>query len=130
MNGTVLPSSTSWTTASTWALRICKSWAMRDRSCGCGAGGTGGTGCGGSAGSGGGGAGVGSGSGTGSVGIGSGDGSGSGAGGSTEFMRTSVRDNGGPARSWAATADRRSQPQDRQGADCQEVSEVILVRRG
>src|SRR6476646_5964321 len=32
MNGTVLPSSSRWTTASTCNLRICRSWAMRDRS--------------------------------------------------------------------------------------------------
>src|SRR6185312_10517395 len=51
MNGTVLSSSSSCTTASTWALRICRSWAMRLRSWGCGAGGTAGTGCAGRAGS-------------------------------------------------------------------------------
>src|SRR5262249_13986086 len=44
MNGTVLSSSSNCTTASTWALRIWRSWAMRLRSCGCGAGGTAGTG--------------------------------------------------------------------------------------
>src|SRR5215213_9274104 len=43
MNGTVLPSSSSCTTASTCTLRICKSWATREKStgaagaaCGCG----------------------------------------------------------------------------------------------
>src|SRR5262245_15581635 len=32
MKGTVFPSSSICTTASTWILRICRSWAMRERS--------------------------------------------------------------------------------------------------